>query len=393
VAALAVTALVLVACNQEFVQPSEVVTEFGDGGVLTIVEEANRLSASSTHDGGLLVLDTTSGELRRFGADGEPFPGWVPPVFAGQVQFFRGILDGTVTVVTSEGGQPVLVRYSATGERIAGSERPLSGGPFFSFGMSPAGVLAVGSRTCTPESGCDGVDVQVYGTLGNLRWSASVPLDGAGGLGCSSSILLTAVQARDDGSATVAQGRCSEAAGSTPSAVAATRLTKQGAIDASYGGGAGIALLDSPAVRIVISDGGQVLAMTGSYGLRRLAPDGTVDTTFGTRSGFTYTGGPGISALVPNGAGYTITASPSGPGCAATGLTFVRYVDATGALVSTFQTPVALGGANILRYPDGSQVVHGVVQTPVDLGGGATSCQAPRTYRYLKVAAPEPAPA
>lgn len=376
-------AVSLGSCTRPMVVATEVDESFADGGVLTVGSVDGLVRVAVAADGGLFTYDTASRVVARVDAAGEPVAGWAPPTMPAAVEHLGALPDGSLAATFVEGGSWVLARWDATGARVPAATRPLANANLRSYGTSAGGSLAIASSSCAAGVACDGTVVQVFRPDGSLRYATTVSTAVGGGSTCSASTVVRYVRAHDDGGATLAMVRCIPAGASER--VVALRLLPDGSVDPDYGAGAGFARLLVPAVRIVVSEGGEVLGMTGSYTASRLTPDGEPDTTFGTRTATQLAGGQGILSIIANGDGYTLSSSPSGPGCAPTGTTPIRHIDAAGQVRSTVSSPVVLGGGSLQAWPNGDLLVYGTVQTALPQPGGGVSCVAPRTSHHLKL--------
>lgn len=391
--AAATAALTLGACNWSYVQPTTVDTGFGSDGLLEVPSETEHLLQASTIGAdGLVLWGGTDQEVVRYDGTGQLDASWTPPTLADPI-LVAGLPNGTMTALSFEPDGFQVLRFGADGTRDTSISSPITLGgswPTMGFGVSTHGRLAAVASVCSPEVGCDAVEVQTFGADGTQRWTTTVATDQHGS-GCAVGRSRPTVLALDSGPVMIAQQRCGTVGGSA-SDVIVRRLLADGTLDGTYGNGTGYAVLPGAALRVVHSQTGHVLAQSGSAQLTRLTSEGTPDETFGTRSARTYLGSDAASVQVaPNGDGYTLSADlfdPGKPPCAP-GATSVAFVDGTGTRTARLTTPEPLGPAAILRYADGSHVLTGVEQmAEPDEEFGGTRCVAPRTHRYLRMVAP-----
>jgi hypothetical protein len=178
----------------------------------------------------------------------------------------------------------------------------------------------------------------------------------------------------------------------TPIGIESMRFLPTGELDTTYGGGDGQAALvatddgTTAAVlrQFVASDDGSMLVLSTSGTARRLAPDGTIDTTFGLVSVHDLLGGA-PNGFTADGTGYVAsTVSTVGP--CGTGPATVIRIGADGATIGAATTlPWSLDGAALNRYPDGRILVSGATRTEQLNSDGTTSCVAPYTAHLARL--------
>jgi hypothetical protein len=305
-------ALMLTSCDSP-VTASRIDPSFGTNGTLTVPSTYGQLTIVPLPDGGMLTQDTANANapLERRTSTGAKATGWTEPR-SGPGPAIGGFTDGTVLAAAKRGSTDVIGRYGPTGAAMADLGTLSRPGQGHSYSIDDDRIVA--ATACDAAGACDTTTVdefQADGTVTRLS-VAFGDLRGIGGHACGvNNSAGTETHRMSDGSILVAIDWCSST-NDDPSVVV-RRLAPDGTVDSSYGGGAGFAALYGYPIDAPISTTGQIAIMTTTT-LRRLTPTGVPDTTFGV---FTLPptlegAGSPLLSIVANGNGYSIARKSDG---------------------------------------------------------------------------------
>ncbi len=317
----------------------------------------------------------TAPSLARLNADGSFDPSFTPPAGLGPLDYVALGADGKVFVLSE-----VIVGYSIGYEisrlnadgSLDSAFTPITfAGDFISdelypFILAPQAdgrLLVAGDFSTDPTSTAATYDVRRYNTDGSRDTAFQLP-------STISAFIIDSVLALSNGQVLVSGSFSTRSSNSTPP-YGLIRLNPDGSLDSSYPADP---TQFGPGFDLTLQPDGKLLYLkdSGSYGLvggvpQRLNPDGTVDTSFAPQFG---TGAAFSSlALQPDGkvvvGGYTAII-PSPAGGTPTLQSGVVRVNADGTADTTFNpvTPLADNLVTALALQaDGQIIVGGTFQT------------------------------
>lgn len=268
-----------------------------EGGVIYVADTGNRRARAIAADGEISTVAGTG--LCCFGGDGGP-------ATAAQLRAPQGLAaDADGNVLVSDGADHRVRRVAPDGtiSTLAGTGAAGGGGdggPAAAAQLNaPWGLAAAGGSLYVADVNNNRIRrIDAGGAIHNFA--------GTGGLGFTG----------DGGPATAAQLRRPQGIAAGPSGeayVADTGNNRVRRVDAGGGittvagsgvfgfsgdgGAATSAALRAPGAVAVAPDGGLYVADTGNHRVRRVAPDGTIDTVAGTgTAGYAGDGGPAAAA-------------------------------------------------------------------------------------------------
>ena len=307
------------------------------GTIATVARIAEPRGLAIVHDGGFLVAEPYANRVERVAPDGTVtviagtgtagFAGDGGPAIAAELNFVHGVAvlpDGAILIADTLNDRIRKLAPDGTITTVAGSGVPDfggDGGPAAQAGLDdPRGVAAFpDGRILIPDTGNDRVRlVGLDGTITTVAGTGHAGFAGDGGPATAADLDLPfSVAPEPDGGFLVTDAGNDRIRRVWPDGHIST-VAGDGTDGAGGDGGPAVAAqLTHPHDAVPTPDGGFLIADEGNNRVRRVLPDGTIETVAGTGvAGFSGDGGPALDArlnepkdlaVLPDGRGFLVS--------------------------------------------------------------------------------------